>query len=284
MLIMILHFLHFPARLAQRRAFAVPIGALTGALFLPATLWAQAVDTDTRAGRAAIVENPDGSKDVVIGTTLVDLPDDAFYAFFEARLGDLLLVLHSPGGNACAGFYTWIHATPGDIRRSESFGSCAEATDISWDSETVRVSMPSLEPGRGPVTYVYDGKGPVRALYQGPQASGMAAGDWDFWIGRYPFEFVGAADLQAPLTALLGAGGLRELQRLMDLSSPMARDGDWIAGAGCPKATCGQEGAAVAVERQSGRLLVAMRSRGGAGRLWGQTSGALPGVIAEILR
>ncbi|HHL22591.1 MAG TPA: hypothetical protein ENJ52_13830 [Aliiroseovarius sp.] len=243
---------------------------------------AQQVDTNTRAGTARIISNPDGTKDVAVGNTLVDLPEDAYLAFFEKRLGDLFLVLYSPGGNACNGFYTWVHATPGAIRRSDSFGTCAAAKDISWDAETVRVTMASGEPGVGDVTFVYDGKGPVQKLVAPLANSGVSAPAG--WIGRYPSELAAAAEMQAPLRAMLGAQGLRQLQEMIDLAGPMERDGNWAAGSGCRKHACDTLRAAIAINLDDGRLLVAMTGGPAGPQLWGEARGPLPSAIAEVLR
>ena len=243
---------------------------------------AQQVDTNTRAGQARIIDNADGTKDVMIGTTRVDLPEDAYLAFFDGRVGDLLLVLYSPGGNACNGFYTWVHATPGDIRRSPEFGTCAARGDITWDAETVRVTMPSGEPGKGDVTFVYDGKGHIATLQAGLANSGVQSpADW---AGRYGFELVSAGEKQAQLRALLGAENLLEVQRVMDLASPMQRDGNWIAGTGCAKHACDTDRAAVAINLGDGRLLVALKTPTRGPVLWGNANGPLPLAIKEVLK
>ncbi len=263
-----------------------PVAALRPFLFaaalsaLPAAGPAAPVDTNTPAGPARIVENPDGSRDVMIGATRVDLPPEAYLAFFEARLGNLLLVLWSPGGNACAGYYTWVHATPGDIRRSEDFGTCAEATDIGRDAETVQVTMPAGVVGQGDVTFVYDGRGPVVARQAGLAPSGVARPEG--WIGRYPFELLEAAELQAPLRALLGAD-LARVQAAGELASPMQRDGAWVAGSACRKADCAETRMAIAVNLKDGRLLVALNTPMGGARLWGAARGRLPAAIRDVL-
>ena len=254
---------------------------ILGFLLFPLAAAAQQVDTNTRAGEARIVEAGDGRKAVMIGNTRVALPEDAYLAFFKARLGDLLLVLYSPGGNACNGFYTWVHATPGAIRRSEGFGTCAEAKDISWDSETVRVTMASGEPGKGDVTFIYDGKRPIWTEQAALAASGVStvAG----WIGRYPFELVAAAEMQAPLRALMGASALLELQTFLALSGPMRRDGNWVSGTGCRKQSCDVTQAAIAINLSDGRLMAAIWQKGAAPRFWGNPGGAMPADITAVL-
>lgn len=242
---------------------------------------ARPVDTDTSAGRARIVDNADGTKDVMIGATRVDLPEDAFLAFFDARVGDLLLVVFSPGGNACNGFYTWVHTVPGDIRRSPQFGNCAERGEITWDAENVRVTMPSFEPGKGDVTYSYDGKGHITTSQAGLAASGVVR--LADWAGRYGHELVNAGEKQDQLRALVGAENLQAVQWAMDLATPMQRYGEWVAGTGCARHACDSERAAVAINLSDGRFLVALRTSTRGPVLWGDAGGRLPPPIAEVL-
>ncbi len=261
------------------RLFTAAALALLSLFTLP--LGAQSPDLATPAGQARIVSNADGTKDVLIGKTRVDLPEDAYLAFFDARVGNLLLVLHSPGGNACNGYYTWVHASPGDIRRSPSFGTCAERGEITWDAETVRVTMPANAPGEGDITFIYDGKGNITTAQAGLAHSGVSSPAG--WEGRYPFELVSAGEMQGQLRALLGAEWLLEVQRVMELAGPMARDGKWVAGSGCAKHACDTEQAAVAINLQDGRLLVALKRAGQAPVLWGNAAGALPRAVAEVM-
>jgi len=242
---------------------------------------AQQVDTNTSAGRARIIENADGTKDVMIGTTRVVLPEDAFVAFFDGRVGDLLLVVFSPGGNACNGFYTWVHTTPGDIRRSPEFGTCAARGEITWDAETVRVTMPSVEPGKGDVTYIYDGKGHITTRQAGLADSGVTR--LADWAGRYGFDLVNAGEKQAQLRGLLGAANLLEVQRVMNLASPMQTDGNWIAGTGCARHACDTDRAAIAINLGDGRLLVALKTPMRGPVLWGNPNGPYPLAIKEVI-
>ncbi len=262
------------------RSFLLAIAGFALAL---SPLAAQEVDTNTRAGLAQILQAPDGTRVVVIGNTMLNLPPDAYIADFQARVGDLLLVGYSAGGNACPRLYTWVHATPGDIRRSEEFGTCAELTGVTWDAQTLRVSMPSAEPGQGPVTFIYDGKNPIWVEQAALANSGMAAGDWGFWIGRYPFDFLAAGELQLPLRALMGEAALLRAQTLMELANPMEQDGEWVVGRGCKKFSCDQDRVAVAVNIRDGRMLVAMAQADRAPQIWGYAGGFLPLALREIM-
>ncbi len=238
----------------------------------------------TRAGLARIVDAGDGSRLLMVGDVPVPLPDAPYMAFIEKKLGDLLLVLYSQGGNGCPGFYVWVHATPGAVRRTEGFGTCSDLAQVTHDSETVSVTMPSFEPGKGDVTFVYDGRGPVREVQLGLAPSGMKPGDGpDFWIGRYPYDLLAARDFQDRLAALLGPAGLADAQRMMALASPMQRDGNWVAGDGCQPHDCADNRGALAVHLLDGRIVLALRDRTGL-RLWGDDGRMLPAVFADILR
>ncbi|HGG04579.1 MAG TPA: hypothetical protein ENK28_03905 [Aliiroseovarius sp.] len=256
------------------------------AIFLAATaLFAQEVDPNTRAGLARIESDTDGTRYLMVGSTRIDLPDRPYTAFIEKRLGDLLLVAYSQGGNACPAFYTWVHATPGNIRRSEGFGTCSDLITVTYDAETVSVTMGSMQPGKGDITYVYDGKNPIREVQNGLAKSGMAnASDWGFWDGKYPYDLITAGELQGTFLKLLGdASTLVEAQTLLSFSGPMDRDGDWIAGTGCAPQLCEESAGAIAVNVVTGHFLVALWRAGTPARAWGALGDSTPQSILDVL-
>jgi hypothetical protein len=62
----------------------------------------------------------------------------------------------------------------------------------------------------------------------------------------------------------------------------MEAEGGWVAGAGFDRLTGGQ--GAIAISRDDGRLLVAVReAEGAAPRLWGDPRGPLPPAVAEVM-
>ncbi len=265
---------NFSARLlllAFVSLFAVPV-------------WAGQDGIATRAGLARIVDGAGGTRMLMVGDVPVSLPDDPFSAFIAEKLGDLLLVLYSQGGNACPAFFVWVHAVPGAVRSTQGFGTCADQYTLSNDSETVSLTMVSFVPGQGDVTFIYDGRNPVREVQNPLAASGMAPGDgWDFWIGRHPYELFNAADLQAEFVKLMGQAALTDAQRMMAVANNMEQVGNWIVGTGCQAHMCGVNVAAVALNLSDGRVLVALVQGDAPARLWGDPKGELPGVIAQLI-
>ena len=77
---------------------------------------------------------------------------------------------------------------------------------------------------------------------------------------------------------------MRQLQERIALAGPMQRDGNWVVGNGCRKHAFDTLRAAIAINPDDGRLLVAMTSGGAVHRLCGEALGPLPAAIAEILR
>ncbi|GKY88664.1 hypothetical protein [Sinisalibacter aestuarii] len=239
---------------------------------------------ETKLGTLEIVEAGDGMMAMRSGAELIELPTAPYLAFFEEQIGDWVLIILSEGGNACNGHYTWFHAVPGDMRFSPVFGTCAPATGIAARPDgALAVTMVRIEPGAPPVTYLWDGA--VLREEDAPRpASGMAEGDGpDFWIGRYPFELIAAADYQDRLAAIMGAAALVEADRLIDLSSPFAVEGGWIVGAGCVKWACNSERGVVAVSRADGRVIVALTTPEDGPRLYGDPGGPLPPAIVALL-
>jgi hypothetical protein len=246
-------------------------------------LAAPAAAFDTRAGRLEIVEGASGERALVAGGEAFALPTRPFLAFLEEQFGDWVLILVSQGGNACNGQYVWFHAAPGDLRFSPAFGTCAEAYEVRERDGVLAVTMARVEPGRPPVTYLWDGTR-LREEDAPRPGSGMAPGDGpDFWIGRYPFELIEASDYQDRLAAIMDSEALVEADRLIDLSSPFRVEGDWIVGTGCVKFSCQSARGAVAVARADGRVIVALTSPQQGARLYGNPGGPLPDTIIELL-
>jgi hypothetical protein len=254
-------------------------------VFLALILAAPAAAFDTQAGRLEILDGDREftGKRLAVGGQILPLPGDPDLAFLEERFGDWVLILVSQGGNACNGSYVWFHARPGDLRFSPDFGTCAEAYDVRERDGVLAVTMARIDPGRPPVTYLWDG---ARIAEQDAprRASGMTPGDGpEFWIGRYPFELIEAADYQDRLAAIMDAQTLTEADRLIDLSSPFRVEGGWIVARGCVKFACEAERGAVAVSRADGRVIVALTSPQDGPRLYGDPGGAVPETFTALL-
>lgn len=264
-----------------RRAVLALFGA---ALASFSTAQAQDVDINSRLGPVTIVEAGNLQKAVSVGGRVLPLPSEPYLAFVEARLGDLFLIAVGQGGNACPAHYVWLHATPGDVRFSDVFGTCSDLAEVSYDSETVRVTIPSMKAGEGKVTFIYDGKGPVRELRADVAASGMATwDDWGFWAGKHPFQMMEAADMRPRFVALMGKDAYRMALARLAVASEMTREGDWITGAGGQPHNANAARTAVALNLRDGRLVVATKGEGTRPFMWGHPDVTLPGPIAAIM-
>ena len=247
---------------------------------ITAPLCAEEVDPDTPAGLARIVDGAGGVKALALGSHIVDLPTAPWIAFLEARRGDLLLVGLSQGGNASSPSYVWVHATPGDIRVSAPFGTRNELVSVSHDAETVQVRLKGDGPGKGDVTFLYDGQTVTRR--QEPLApSGQGNAGAEYWVGRFAFEMLDSAELQAPLREIMGEEALAALQDTLRMALPMQIEGDWVIGEGYVKFSALADNGFIAMNRTDGRLLVGLRRDGGAPQLFGDLRGPLTGTMKD---
>ena len=256
------------------RRFFIALALMT------APLCAEEVDPDTPSGLAQIVEWDGGVKALALGERIIELPTEPWIAYLEARRGDLLLVGLSQGGNACGAHYAWVHTTPGDIRVSEAFGTCNALVGVSHDAETVQVRLKGVEPGKGDVTFLYDGR--VVTRRQEPlQPSGQGDQGADYWVGRYPIDFLHAAELQARLRAIMGDAALLDLQGAIRMTSPMRIEGDWVIGEGYVKYAPLTDNGFVAMHRTDGRLVAGLRRDGATPELFGDIRGPLTGTMKD---
>ena len=206
------------------------------------------------------------------------------YSAFETKVGDVVLVSLASGGTACPAEYVWLDTRPGQIRLTDRFGTCSDLPTVTWDSESVIVTLPSMVPGEGPVAFVWDGKGAaVRGMGLAHPPSGLppAAGA-TVWIGRHPAEVLVAPEWQQTLLSLMGEVALRDAQRIISVGHLFAADGPWVAGGGCQPHACDVTRGAVALH-QDGRIGVALWEHGQGLRVWGQFDGVLPLAMQEVM-
>ncbi|MBI1416057.1 MAG: hypothetical protein GC146_02435 [Limimaricola sp.] len=218
-----------------------------------------------------------------VGKTPVDFDAPATMVWVQEKVGSLLLVGLSMGGNACPAHFAWVHTAQGDVHASPSFGTCSELVTVSHDAQTVTVTMPSMTPGAGNVSYVYDGHTISEvAVGEVPSGHPPSAGA-DAWIGQYPYDLLVAAEWRDRFVALMGEADYQRAQQVISLTTPMEVEGDWVAGSGCVQGFCDESDGAVAINRADGRLLVALWTQGSAPRLWGEAQGPLPDKIRPVM-
>ena len=206
------------------------------------------------------------------------------YASFGDRLGDVVLVSVSTGGSACPAEFVWLDTRPGMLRLSDRFGTCSDLAEVSWDAESVIVTLPSMRPGEGPVAFHWDGKSAaIRevALPQPPSGIAVAAPP-AVWIGRHPDEFLSAPEQRERLVALMGAEGLLDAQRIISVATTFETEGDWVVARGCQPHRCDITEGAIAMYRDNW-LLVALWERGKGVRVFGDQTGLMPAAIAKVM-
>ncbi|MEL6958624.1 MAG: hypothetical protein AAGL89_06685 [Pseudomonadota bacterium] len=242
---------------------------------------AEGIDPQTSAGRIEIVDSADGwSREMHVGETVFFA--DGIYRFVsvERKFGALYLIALGTGGSACAAEYVWLRTDGGSPRLSAFFGTCAEFTDVSITSETVTVTMPAPQAADGYIDFVYDGQ-VIEERVAGQQSTGIGKRAED-WVGHYPFDLFSDADWRVRLVALMGEDSYRDAGNVIQVSSPMERDGPWVVGRGCRPRMCGEAYGAVALH-DDGRIVIAFRSGDGPVQVYGDMSGAVPGVIRDVI-
>ena len=236
------------------------------------------------SGPVEIVSAGDGERQVAVGGRVVP-NTSAYLVGIERQLGNLFLLALATGGNGCPSLYAWLDTTPGRVRASETFGTCSDLPDVSWDSETVTVEMPSMDPERPErVRFLWDGKGAVREVSAGLPSLGIGTLTAAALEGRHVGEVAASAEMAAVLAEPLGTEGLSDLRRLTSLADAggMRRFGGWVAGQGCMPHDC-EEGRGALAVHDDGRILVALFEQGVAW-IWGDARGELPGPVLDVLR
>lgn len=248
--------------------------------FLPLSLWAQD-SVQTRAGLAREVGTyPDNA--AYIGDTRLSLPEGVRYISFPYQIGDLLLISYSFGGNGCPAQFVWAHSVPGAVRLSERFGTCSDSFDVTYNSETVSVSMPSMRTGENhSVTFVYDGRG-IREVSGERKQVGVAtvAG----WEGRHVSEPIGDADWEAYFLSFMSAADLADARRILQVGIKMSWDRGWLTASGCQPHNCTDTFGAIAMNGDGSAVIVALWEAETGVRLWGNPKGIpLPTTVGEVL-
>lgn len=256
---------------------------LTGALLactLPMMVAAEA-QIDTPSGAATLVSEGTDMRLSLGGKAFV--LNGMAYASFRDRVGDVVLISMASGGSACPAMYAWLDTRPGMIRLTQAFGTCSDLAEVSWDSEAVIVTLPSLVPGEGSVAFRWDGKAVTQTklavpLSGQPPMAGVAG-----WIGQHPGELLAAPEWRPEFALLMGEAAFQDALRIIQVGGMLERDGDWVAAGGCQPHVCDVTQGAVAVSLTDGRIVVALWEDGVGVRVWGDVAGPVPQVVAEIL-
>lgn len=244
---------------------------------------AAAQSIETRAGPMEILEMPGGFHEAIqIGDQIFFEEQTYIRITVMGQRGDLILLQGYFGAAACAGDYFWLHATPGDIRLSERFGTCAGEVEITHGDETVTVIMASQSATDPLTSFVYDGE-VVREVGLGQSASFSPPANGGLpWEGHYAYELFRASDWRPALVEVMGEDGYRYGGQTFNLSAPMERQGNWVVGTGCRQHDCGDWRGAIALHVTDGRILVAINDHGNA-QFWGKQADDMPPMIADVM-
>ncbi|HLS69258.1 MAG TPA: hypothetical protein VK035_07935 [Kiloniellales bacterium] len=222
---------------------------------------------------------------MAVGDTIFPLGTHS-HAALHTQVGDLVLVTYSTGGNLCPAQFVWLNTAPGSVGLSKTFGTCSEGAEVSRDGKFVTVTMQSSNASVGMVAFDYDGERITERMLglESSDVAKAAAGNPEAWIGESLHEFLRAAENEAQLISALGWDALDELRHSTVVGSErLESDGDWITGSGCRPHMCNTDYGALAIHRQTGSLLAALKSSGEKPRLVGEPLGPLPNAIREVM-
>lgn len=239
---------------------------------------------DSPSGPVRIIEMGI-EKAVAVGDRV--FPLDTLKAYVGERVGNLFLIYVDSGGNLCPRMFAWLDTTPGDVHITGQFGTCSEAAEVSTDGDVVRVTQDSFNPSEGTVAFDYDGQTVTRRVLglESSEVAQAAAGNVDAWIGQGVFEYLRAAETEADLIKAFGWDDLDLLRKSAVVSSPddaFKIEGEWVVGSGCRPHMCNSDAGALAIHRQTGALLGALKENHQT-RLIGSPAGPLPNTIREML-
>ncbi|SFD69593.1 hypothetical protein SAMN04488523_102104 [Sulfitobacter brevis] len=263
---------------------AALIGLITFVLTLPVATAARD-RFSSLSGDVRIVGGAMDIKAVAVGDRVFPL-EVSYAAELIDKIGNLILVAIYSGGTGCPAEFAWLNTTPGKVGLSETFGTCADVPEVSYDAETVTVTMNSFDASEGLVAFVYDGE-QIERRSLGLVSSDIARtskGDVNAWIGESPYEYLTAPEHEAEMIANVGWDVLDELRNTMIIGSQeMIVEGNWIVGSGCQPHMCNTDFAAMALHRGSGNFIAAIKRDGVVPRLIGKPPEALPVTIRKVM-
>lgn len=238
------------------------------------------------------VELPAGNIEVVLdrsnfeavisdGETRIRLDSFYFPDLVETYENSALLFM-ATGGNACAGFFSWVTLDADGLRATEPFGTCAEGGPIEMTDEGPMLVLASG--GGDEMGYVFDGA-TVREVQLGLKHAGVSdPTDASAWADKRAYEVLTAAEMEPILLEIMSWEDLKTARFSSGVSSEgMTLDGDWYAATGCRPHACNSETAGVAVSTQDGRVIVAHWNEG-KGEVFGEPDSPLPNKFRALLK
>lgn len=260
------------ARLGCAALLAAPVSALA------------ADSLPSPSGQVRILGGDMEMKSVSVGGEVFPLND--FRAELLNQVGNLILIAIYTGGTACPATYAWLDTTPDNLGLTKGFGTCSDLYELSHDSETVTLIMPSFNASEGRVAFVYDGRQVQRRVLglKSSEIARSAIGNVDAWLGESPYEFLTARENEAALIKAFGWDTLDDLRNTLVIGSQeMVIEDGWIVGKGCRPHMCNTDYGALALHRETGEAIAAIKRDGSRPGLLGTPPDALPGTIRAVL-
>lgn len=243
-------------------------------LFAASSLMAEGfaahVNPETASGRMQAVQTRSGWLEVFkVGDTEFFRDEELMSVTVVDQRGSLYLLELNIGGNACGGFYTWLHTADQSPRLSERFGTCAYVTGVTSDALTVSVDMPSFDSTVGTVRFTYDGETITESEIGQSTIDVDPADDPAVLLGRYPHELFRAANWRDKLTGVLGPEGYVRVAEAVGLAAPFRQEGEWVVATGSVPPRQGDGQSIVAIHAVDGRMIVALRAAPDGLTVWG---------------
>ncbi len=258
--------------------------ALCLALILPLAAAAQdRIQVDLPGGSLVIQLDRDNFRAIVSdGRSSVQLAT-AYLPDVVARTAQSVLLATSTGGSMCAPDLVWVTIAPAGLWATPNFGTCGGSPEMR-QTEGGPMAVMSRSDNSGISGFVFDGV-TVTEVDLGLASAGVTnPRDAAQWEGKWPWDVLGAAEMEPVLLGVVSPAVLAEVRLAAVLSAvPMTRDGDWMAGAGCEAHNCNASRAGVAISTRDGRVILARWIKGQGGTLYGTPDSALPAVIQNVL-
>lgn len=236
---------------------------------------------DTASGPAVLTESGIDTRLTLGGQEF--LLEGVRFAGFDHQAGDWLLVLLPTGGTACPAMFAWVNTAPGHVALGPSFGTCSDLAEVTEAGGTLTVTMPSLDPTKGPAAFHWDGAAITEEqLAIPPSGLGPELGVAP-WQGRYAHEFLTAPEWREPLLALMGDSDLTTAQTAAGMSDDFAPEDGWLVSKGCAPQQCDTLQTAVALRLSDNAVLVALWQAGQGGQVYGDLSKGVPRSISDLV-
>ncbi|MFC4255174.1 hypothetical protein GRI97_07045 [Altererythrobacter xixiisoli] len=217
------------------------------------------------------VNNADGSRSTLIRVGGREIMHPHPYVTVMAQAGDGVLLEVADAGNSCnARGFVFLAISGEDLRFSDQFGECATFVRAETTGNTMIATLRAMQGGAGYLAYSYNGSR-VTLRRIGLLPSAVPFGNADGWIGGDLFDYLTAAENHVMLKRMMGLENLEDARFSAAIASDFRIDGDWVVASGCRAHSCPGSKVAVAINRRTGRPVIALLGDKGR-QIWGKES------------